>query len=470
MGVKYVNISRVDVFWNYCATFFKIASSILLFPLILRTLPSEEVGVWAIFTSISSLVFLLDFGFHATFVRNVSYVFGGAQSLIKEGIPTEDNNSKGINYTLLKEIIVSMKWFYTRASFLLLFLLLTLGTIYFSYVLKGFLGSKSNIYLAWVLFCGINTYNLYTLYFDSLLEGRGLIRTSKKIIIIGNVGYLISAAILVLNGYGLISIIVSQLLSILIIRFLSYRAFFTNDLNLELKKIPKVTHKDIIKIISPNAFKYGITSLGGFMIQKSSIFIGSIFLPLVFIASFGITKQIVDIIVAIANITLATYLPKIASLRIKNDLKEVKSIYIKGILLSNIIFSFSALFLIFFGNFFLSMISSKTQLVSDNVLLAISFSSLIGLNSGISGAVISTKNEIPFMKPSIYSGIATVLLLFFFFKFTNLGLVGMALAPGIVDLCYQGWKWPYVVIKEFKITILDVKIVLYDCFKLKKNR
>ena len=232
MGVKYVNISRVDVFWNYCATFFKIASSILLFPLILRTLPSEEVGVWAIFTSISSLVFLLDFGFHATFVRNVSYVFGGAQSLIKEGIPTEDNNSKGINYTLLKEIIVAMKWFYTRASFLLLFLLLTLGTIYFSYVLKGFLGSKSNIYLAWVLFCGINTYNLYTLYFDSLLEGRGLIRTSKKIIIIGNVGYLISAAILVLNGYGLISIIVSQLLSILIIRFLSYRAFFTNDLNL----------------------------------------------------------------------------------------------------------------------------------------------------------------------------------------------------------------------------------------------
>jgi hypothetical protein len=80
---------------------------------------------------------------------------------------------------------------------------------------------------------------------------------------------------------------------------------------------------------------------------------------------------------------------------------------------------------------------------------------LIGLNSGISGAIISTKNHIPFVKPSLLSGAGTILLLLAFFKFTNLGLLGMAIAPGLVDLCYQGWKWPWEVIKEFHLKFTD---------------
>ncbi|PAM94255.1 hypothetical protein B4N84_14400 [Flavobacterium sp. IR1] len=462
-----MQITKIDVIWNYVATFLKIASSALLLPFILRILPAEEVGIWAIFSSISALIFLLDFGFHSTFVRNVSYVFGGIQSLKQEGLHVMSDSDNGINYILLKEIIASMKWFYKRISLFLLFLLLTLGTIYFQYILDRFSGDKLNMYIAWILFCLVSTYNLYTLYFDSLLEGCGLIRYSKKIIIVGNLVYLTVAFILVLNGYGLISIVVSQLFSVIIIRYLSYKKFFTKNLVSKLDSIGEANPKKVIKIISPNAYKYGITSLGGFMIQKSSIFIGSIFIPLSAVASFGITKQMIDIIVAVANITLATYIPKIASLRVKDNLKEIKVIYIRGIIVSNIIFFVSSFIIILFGSKIFTLINSNTELVSNNVLLAMSFSSIIGLNSGISGTVISTKNEIPFMKPSIYSGIATILLLFVFFKFTDLGLIGMALAPGIIDLCYQGWKWPYEVIKEFKITLFDIKMGILSFLKFK---
>lgn len=460
-----MQITRIDVFWNYVATFFKIATSILLLPLILKFLPTGDVAIWTIFSTISGLIFLLDFGFHSSFVRNVSYVFGGIQFLEKEGISNNLETSDVINFSLFKGLIEAMKWFYTRVSFLLLFLLLFIGSFYINIILKGYNGEKSNIWIAWILFCLINTYNLYTLYYESLMEGRGLIRVSKKITILGNAIYLVVAIVLVVNNFGLVAIVFSQLLSVILIRFLSYRSFFDKELTQNLDKVEATPCKEILKTIFPNAYKYGITSLGGFMIQKASIFIGSIYLPLNLIASFGVSKQILDLIVAIANITLATYLPKITQLRIERNSEAIKSIYIRGIIVSNLLFVLGAMSFIFIGPLILDFIGSKTAFVSKEVLIIMAISSLIGLNAGISGAVIATKNVIPFMRPSIYSGIATVILLICFFKTTNIGLLGLALAPGIVDLCYQGWKWPYEVWKDLKITFRDIAITIAK-FKL----
>ena len=458
-----MQIKKIDVIWNYFATFLKIAASAILLPIILRVLPSQDVGIWAIFSTISALIFLIDFGFNSSFSRNVTYVLSGVQSLQKEGFPS-DHKGLAINYNLLKGLLKAMRWFYSRVSFILLLLLLTVGTYYINIILKNYEGDKSQIFIAWILFCLINTYNLYTLYYDALLEGMGLIKASKQITILGNLIYLLIGSLLVWKGFGLIALVLAQLLSVIVIRVLAYRMFFTKQMIEKLANIVEYPRKAVINAISPNAFKYGITSLGGFMIQKSSVFIGSMFIALSAIASFGITKQLFDIIIAVANITLVTYLPQITNLRIEGDNKRIKEIFLKGILISNIVYLIAGLSLIILGPIILSFIGSNTELVSLRVMMAMFISSFIGLNAGISGAVISTRNEIPFMKPSIYSGIATVILLIAIFKFTNLGLFGMALAPGVIDLCYQGWKWPLMVFRDLKITLEDVKIICGNVF------
>jgi len=450
-----MQINKIDVLWNYSATFFKIASSAILLPIILHILPSQEVGIWAIFSSISALIFLLDLGFNSSFARNVTYVFSGVQSLKKEGF--NDRIEKGVlNYELLNGVLNAMKWFYSRVSVVLLIILLTIGSWYIWKILKGFEGDKTEIIVAWLLYCIISTYNLYTLYYDALLEGRGLIRVSKQITILGNVLYLIVGATLVFCGLGLVALVCAQLVSIILIRTLSYKIFFTKDLQSALQVAASAPRSEILSAVSPNALKYGLTSFGGFMIQKSAVFIGSLFITLSAIASFGITKQLVDILVAVANITLATYLPQITKLRVDGDLKRIKEIYLKGILISNMVFIGGAFVIIFLGQPILSLLNSNTNLVPYEVIAAMAFSALVGLNSGISGAVISTRNEIPFMKPSLYSGLATIVALLVIFKFTNLGVLGMALAPGLVDLCYQGWKWPLVVFKELEVKWKDI--------------
>lgn len=447
-----MNINKVDVIWNYLAVILKMGSSIFLLPIILQSLGADDVGIWMVFSTVTGLVYLMDFGFHSSFVRIVSYIWSGAQDLEVKGFKTEQISScHGINFDLLKGVINSMRWFYSRVSLLLFLLLASVGTLYLFDLTSNYAGNRLTIMAAWGLFCVVTCYNLFTLYYEALLEGTGKIRVIKRISIIGNILYIAFAWLLIKFGYGLLAIVIAQLISVFTIRIFMNRAFYTpqNKQNLDYAK--SKDRKYILSKITPNAVKYGVTSLGGFLIQKSSLIIGAMYIPLHLIGSFGISKQIVDLLIMGSNIILSTYLPKIAELRLKNNMAEIRGIIVWGLIISNLLFITGSLLLIFLGPQVLELMGSKTNLLDQKLLACMVLSAFLGLNSGISGAIISTKNEIPFMIPSIISGVATILLLFVGLDVFHWGMLVLVLAPGFVDLCYQAWKWPLMVFKDFEI-------------------
>ena len=61
------DIGKKDFVWTLIATLFKIGAGVLLFPFVLRMLPAATVGIWTIFTVITQLTFIFDFGFNASF-------------------------------------------------------------------------------------------------------------------------------------------------------------------------------------------------------------------------------------------------------------------------------------------------------------------------------------------------------------------------------------------------------------------
>jgi O-antigen/teichoic acid export membrane protein len=225
-----MQITKIDVLWNYAATFLKIASSVLLLPFILRMMPSEMVGIWSIFATITVFTVLLDFGFNPSFTRNVTYVFSGVKTLKINGIETVDEEDFTIDYGLLKGVIVAMRWFYSRMAIILFFLLVTLGTYYIHSLLQKYKGDHREVYIAWILLCVINTYNLFTFYYDALLQGKGLVKRSKQIMIVGQAVYLVIATILIMAGKGLVAIVSAQAASVIIVRWLSYYSFFTKEI------------------------------------------------------------------------------------------------------------------------------------------------------------------------------------------------------------------------------------------------
>ena len=451
-----MQINRIDVIWNYAATFLKVAASALLLPFILRMMSAETVGIWSVFMAITSLINLLDFGFNPAFTRNVTYVFSGVKFLKIQGFAAVENADFNVDYGLLKGVIDAMRWFYLRGAVLLLLILASLGTYYIHSLLQSYHGSHWEVYMAWALLCIINTYNLFTLYYDSLLQGKGLIKRSKQIVIAGQLIYLIVATILILSGKGLVALVAAQAFSVVIIRALSYRSFFTIEIKNAINDAAAQPKAEILKAVYPNAVKVGLTVLGGVMVQRSAIVIGSLYLPLESIASYGITLQLIAVIAGIAATYSATYQSKIVQLRVENNMQLIKKLYIKGQGILFGTFLIGGLGLVFFGNWMLAFMGSQTKLLDEGIIGLAMIVFCLDSHHSIAGNMILTKNEVPFFKAALLSGIATIILLLLFFNFTGLGIVSMIAAPGIAQGVYQNWKWPLVVKRELGIRFSDL--------------
>ncbi len=458
------NINNKDLFWNYTATVLKIGSSVLLMPLILNKMSSQSVGIWNIFISISFFLTLVDFGFNASFTRNLTYIFSGANELLSNGYSTI-NEQKKINYNLLSEMIFTMRGFYFKLAIIVFLFLSIFGTFYILFILRTYQGNIDLILISWFLFIIVNSYNLFTLYYESLLLGSGLIKQSKQLIIIGQACYLLIAGILILFDFDLLSIVIGQFISVLIVRILSKRLFFTINMKALIQKTSKIDERALLKLIMPNAIKIGLTSFGGFLVQRSAIIIGSLFLSLEEIGSYGVTLQIINLMATLSLIYQSTFLTKINQLRIIGDINQLKEIHIKSKLIYFLTFIFGSLAIYFIAPWLLILLKSKTYLVNETILIMMFLIAFIENNIIMSSNIILSRNVVPFYKASLISGFLIVIFLFLFFQYTHYGILNLVIVPLIIDLFYQGWKWPIAVVKDLNITLQDYQNLFRKALK-----
>lgn len=424
-----------------------IGAGVILLPFILHKMPQETVGIWNIFQTITALVLLLDFGFRPSFARNISYIFSGVKTLQKDGV-AHTTSDAAVDYGLLKGTLIAMRRFYRWMALAVFGILATAGTAYFWYILQKYSGDRQDALIAWILLIGINCYNLYTFYYEALLTGKGYVKRNQQINMFGQAVYIGLAIGLIYAGLGLTAIVASQLVSTIIRRVLTYRVFFTKDLKAHLIEAVAQEPKQILGTITPNAIKIGLTQLGGFLVNKSAVLIGSAFLSLEEVACYGITMQVMDILARCATVFYQSYMPKLAQCRAEKDLTGLKRYYLlcTGSLL--LVYILGGVVWIFLGNWALDLISSQTHFVPTVMLLVMLIISTLEHNHAVSAGFIMADNKIPFFIPSLVSGAATVLLLWIFLGPLHWGIWGLILAPGLAQLAYQNWKWPSVVIKE----------------------
>jgi O-antigen/teichoic acid export membrane protein len=445
------NIGKRDLIWATLATLFRIGSGVLLFPMVLNMLPSETVGVWTIFTSVALITGILDFGFNQSFARNISYVFSGVRSLKRDGHElVDDANVVDVDYGLLKNTIASMRYFYSRMAIVLFLLLAIGGTFYVYGLMQDYSGDVREVYVAWGIVCIVNSYNLYTLYYDSLLSGRGLVKRKNQIVLIGNVAYLLLAVVLLLCGMGLVAIVASQLVSVLIIRGLSRRSFYSAAIVEGLDGAKVADYKAVLRAIVPNAVKLGLASVGGFLTFRLSTFVGPIYISLSDMASFGITLQLLSVVSSLALLYTNVYLPKVFQWRVEHRVERVRRTFYTSMLLVFVVFVCGGLAIGLLGNWALDILGSDTQLLSGGLLLFLVVHYYLESNMVNATEYLLAKNEVPFYKRYVVSGCVTVCLLFLFVGYCNWALWGIIAAPMISQSVLQYWKWPYEVIKELK--------------------
>lgn len=449
-----IKISKADVIWSYVAQFLQLASGILVLPYVLRMLLAEEIGLNYLMLTIGAMVALLDFGFAPQFGRNISYIYGGAQQLKKEGVECIDGAE--INYHLLASMIQVAKKVYRILSVVVLVVMLTAGTAYIYYITQGFT-SVHNSLLIWVVYSLSTYFQIYFTYYNSLLTGCGKIKESKYAIIASRLTYIVLCIGLIYGGLSLLGLCLANLISPFVARFISYYYYFTKDLRIKLRgeNITKDETNKLFGVIWYNAKKLGINFLGAYAINKMGMFIAGLYLTLTEVSSYGLMIQLVTLIGTVSAMFFNTMNPKFAVYRVHNDNDKLISQFACSQFVFYVIFFLGAASLILLGPWALTIIGSNSSLPDLHVLALYCFFVLLEQNHSNFATIIVIGNDVPFVKAAIMAGLAIVLCSFVSLHWMQMGIMGLVLSQGICQLAYNNWKWPKYVLNDFGITYME---------------
>lgn len=463
-----IKITKKDVAWNYISKFFQIGTGLITLPMILHFLTVEEIGMNYLMLTVSSLVALLDFGFGPQFGRNFSYVNSGAQALLKEGII--ENQEGKINYHLLSVLLKTAKFVYVRLSLIVLFVMLSFGSIYIYYVTKGFSNVDGALPI-WLLFSISTFFNIYYSYYNSLLTGSGMIEESAIATILSKGTYVVICVILLLLKFGLYSVIFANFVSPFVQRYYSCRVYYTNDLKLKLTS--KISNKEIeetFDVVWYNAKKLGVNFIGSYAINKFGFFLVGLYLPLKDVGAYGLLQQLTNLLLGISMTMFITYEPKFANYRVTGQIVEFKKLISLTTICYFVVMLVGSLVIIFIAPSALDFIHSNARLPLEGIcalyLLVISLEG----NHSIFASLIVSKNEVPFVTAALTSGALIALFSFLVLQFTKMDLWGVILVQGLVQICYNNWRWPLWIFKEVNFSIKEYFYLSYEVINDKLRR
>jgi O-antigen/teichoic acid export membrane protein len=414
----------------------------------------NEIAFYYILINIGGMTYYFDFGFSNQFARVITYIFAGAQDIQEDGLIAVESNNE-INFHLLKIVIKVAQYVYRVIGSLFLLVLLTIGTLYIFKASGGFT-LISHTLIIWFVYGISVSFNLYYMYLNVLLIGKGAIEKSKKAIVFSRIAYFCVAFSLLLLGCGLISIIIANFIAPMIQRFLTIRYFYTDDIKEQLGS-NTVTSKELkkyFKIIWFNVKKMGIVVLSSLFTDRTGMLLAGLYLLPWEVASYGLLIQIMAIVSNISLTMFNVYLPQFSAHRITNNMQ----LLLKDFSLSAGIFYFlflsASIFVFVLGNPILILMKSNVLLPGKFIPLLYMIILLLENNHSLFGYIIQTNNTIPFVKQALITGLVIFMGTFVSLKLAGGRLLSIIAVWGIVQLAYADWKWPHMACKELHISFL----------------
>ncbi|MEY2488572.1 MAG: hypothetical protein QOC70_514 [Verrucomicrobiota bacterium] len=436
-------ISRSAVSWSLIAAALRFGSALLLLPLILWRIPSDELGLWYVFISLGALAALMDLGFAHTVVRAAGYLWAGARMLLPFGIdladPLPERDAAGgaihrqPNLPMLSNLVASLRLYYLSAGGLLVLLLTTAGGAWIWHKSVG-LANAQSIRLAFLAYAIGVSLGFANSLWPSLLAGINAVKEAQQITAVCLLVNFCLAVAGLLAGLGMwalvIGVIVAGFAEGLIGRTVFYRLVPTAPGKFDLS---------VLRALWPNAWRTAAVGFGAFMIFQANTLICSAFLDLRTTASYGLSLQAVTLLAGISSIWVRVRLPTINHLRARGMVERIPAIFRPRIVLALITFGVGAAALLLLGRPLLELLNTRTQLLPAALLATLLLIQLLEMHHSLYGELVYSENVNPFVKPALISGGAIIILSVLLTP--RFGVWGMLLASGLVQLCFNNW-WP----------------------------
>jgi O-antigen/teichoic acid export membrane protein len=422
------------VAWTFLATFLRLGASVLVLPVILRKLPPEHLGLWYVFGTIGSFAVLLDFGFEPTVTRMAAYAWGGASRFIAFGVH-EDKAAGQPNRPLLRDLVATLKAYYFWVGLAVL-ALLAFGGGAWVWVVTAKDPAATSLRLAWLVYATGSCLNFVNGRWPQMLTGIGALREGQFISIVSQSFYYAVAVGGLLAGFGLWALVVALAGSGWLLQFSGKRMF--RRMAALPDGLPSAhLHREIISAIWPNAWRMGLASLGSFLINRSNTLICSGFLGLETTGSYGMSVQLISILVGLSMVWVDVKMPLINQLRIQGRSDDIVHIFAVRLRLVILSFLIGALAILFLAPAALRIIGSKTTLLPFGPLAVLTIILFLEMHHWLYARLVLSENYNPFPKPAIVSGTAIVIVsLILTPKF---GIWGLIISQGAIQACYNNW-------------------------------
>jgi O-antigen/teichoic acid export membrane protein len=466
-------LDHKDVLWGYAAALMNLAGGVLLLPLLMVHLTQEEIGLWFVFLTMAGFVQLMETSLQPTVARLGAYVCAGARSIDANGTQLKELNDiapcKDIDQKLFSTLYEAARTCYLFVALMLAVVLLFGGGAYVGYLQKTSIGLDTML-ISWVLFSLGFIVNAGFGYINAFLIARGDITQHNKVVAITRAAFLVLGALGLVLGYKLFGIGVASLVSAVLGRLLA-RHYIGKGIYPQSNSIYPRWRNPALQHLWPNSLKMMLVQLGAFLIVRSNVLIASSFLGLSLVASYGITVQLILVLAGLSSMMLNLQLPQMNALQVADNRLELQKIFSLALISSWVVFITGSIVMIFIGDPVTELIGAKAALLPLPSLAVLIMIGFLEVNHSISAVYLTTLNKIPFVNAALYSGIANVTVGILLCGFFNMGLWGLILAQGSVQLMYNNWKWPKAAMDDLKLNVRDViRLGLPEMMRLLRGR
>ena len=255
------------IFFGAAASWFSrgvtIVLGLVLMPVLFRTLPKEELGLWLLLGQSAAILGVLDFGFGVTLTRRLAFAKGKSGS-DPNAILHDESRSE------IADLLATGLRIYRILAFVAFLVSLGLGFLYLRSIDLGSV-SLATVWTAWAILCLSYALTFWAAPWTCLLQGVGHVGWDAIVASFTGALTLITQIVVALSGGGIVALAIAAAIGALVQRIAILG--FAKRKQPDLFALKGRWRTDWFREMGPLAGRAWLTALGAALILYTDQFV-----------------------------------------------------------------------------------------------------------------------------------------------------------------------------------------------------
>lgn len=408
-------------------------SGVVVLPLVVSRMEPQDIAVLYLFNTLLSIIMTITGALSTTYMRCMSYAWGGAQTLV---VSENQNSTNSPNRALMQNLILDTRPLHVRYS-----IGVALGTFLIGLVLLRYqislLSQPALGWLAWTITCLSIALLIWNERLVGLLHGIGKIsEVNRYSVLTGIIGVLL-IGYLVFMGHGLFAYGASAIIATTLTIFLLYKKVQGVRTNGEYDEQYRI---DLKQSIWAPTWRLSLTALLTYGVNRGAGFVAALFLTGAPLASYLQALSMMVLAVGFSTAPFYSQLPRFSRLRSRGEIEELARASGSGVAKSLIAFSVACVGVIYTVPLIFALVDAKIEFPDARIWLLMSFVWLLERHQSMQGQIYLSSNKVPYLPQILSTGLIKLALMFLMGHYY--GVVGIICAHGIANLLIMDWLMP----------------------------